>query len=242
MPKTIIFLDFDGVLCDSVKEAYILSRYAYYGFDVHKTVEPDRYEKFAHNRYLVSNSFQYYYLMQILEEHFEFNDIACRFNMLNKNGKTPQADNFNKKFLAKRKELLENDFDFWNGLETPTLFLNQLKGILKNSENCTFAILSTKNKEAIIRKFNFWGIEFNPELIFEKKDLENKTKGEFIADFMQNHSEYADFILIDDNEENINSCANIENLKAYLTNWGYVKNPQNGKSEEEIVKIIKEKV
>jgi hypothetical protein len=235
MSKTIIFLDFDGVLCDSVKEAYILSRYAYYGFDVHKPIENDRYEKFANYRYLIQNSWQYYYLMQILEKHLEF-------DMLIANGKTMQADQFNKKFLAKRKELMEKEFDFWNGLETPTLFLTKLKNIIKNSKNCEIAILSTKNKEAIIKKFNFWKFDFNNELIFDKKDLENQSKGDFIENYLIFHKEYQDAILIDDNEGNINSCANIENLQAHLTSWGYVKNPPKAKTEEEILEIIKEKL
>lgn len=244
MSKTIIFLDFDGVLCDSEKEAYILSRYAYYGFDVHKPIESDRYEKFAKHRYLISNSWQYYYLMQILEEHFEFDteNIEIRFNILVSNGRIELTELFNTKFLAKRKELMENEFDFWNCLETPTLFLTMLKNIIKNSENCEFAILSTKNKEAIIKKFKFWEFDFNNEFIFDKKDLENLSKGDFIENYLNSHNKYQDAILIDDNKGNINSCANIENLQAHLTSWGYVKNPLNAKTEEEILEIIKEKL
>lgn len=242
MNKSIIFLDFDGVLCNSVKEAYILSRYAYFNIDVHKEIEEELYSKFQENRYLILNSYQYYYLMQILEKYSNLDktDVLNEFDLLSSLGKNEQTDFFNKKFIEKRKELIENDFNFWNSLETPTLFLNKLKGILKNSKNSTFAILSTKNKEAIVKKFEFWNIDFNSDLIFEKKDLENLTKGEFINKFIQNHFEYVHSILIDDNIGNIESCKNIDNLSAYLTSWGYVSDIKDAKNEEEILKIIKE--
>ncbi len=40
MSKTLIFLDFDGVLCDSVKEAYLLTRFAY---DVQPNMIPSKH-------------------------------------------------------------------------------------------------------------------------------------------------------------------------------------------------------
>lgn len=242
--KTIIFLDFDGVLCDSVKEAYILSRYAFSGMDIYTPIEHDKYSRFLKYRYLVSNSWQYYFVMQILEEILFFDnfDVESKFNALIQNDKDNSSSCFNKKFLAKRKELMETNFDFWNSLETETTFLIRLKSILKNTVNCDFAILSTKNKEAIISKFNFWNIKFNPNFIFEKQNLENTTKGEFINTFMNSHAEYNNAILIDDNEDNIKSCANIKKLRAYLTSWGYIKNSQNTKNEDEILNIIKEEL
>ena len=45
MSKTIIFLDFDGVLCDSVKEAYLLSRYAFYGISPFEKIDNENFEK-----------------------------------------------------------------------------------------------------------------------------------------------------------------------------------------------------
>ena len=243
MSKTIIFLDFDGVLCDSVKEAYILTRFAYFGIDVYKPIEPDIYKKFLSNRYLISNSPQYYYLTKINNENKEFNpdDIKIKFDELISKEKNKEAEEFNKKFLSKRKELIENDFEFWDSLETPTLFFNKFKKII-NSKNPCIAILSTKNKEAIIKKFSSWKLDFNKNFIFDKKDLKNVTKGEFINNYLNIHKEYSKAILIDDNEDNIKSCANIKDIKAYLTSWGYVKNLNNAKNEEEILKIIEEQI
>ena len=72
--------------------------------------------------------------------------------------------------------------------------------------------------------------------------LENLSKGEFIKRYLDSHSDIDEAILIDDNEDNINSCANIENLKACLTSWGYLKSPEGKMSEDDVLKIIKESV
>jgi len=238
--RTIIFLDFDGVLCDSVKEAYILARFAYKNIDVKIPVEKDFYQIFLKFRYLVSNSWQYYFLMQILDEipSEDVESIEEKFNSLTSNGKTELSNEFNKKFLGKRQDLMKSDFDFWNNLETQTPFLSKLKSILQTSNKSKFAILSTKNKDAIIAKFKYWNVEFNTDLIFDKKDLENLTKGEFIEKYMTENN-VPSAILIDDNEDNINSCSGIENLSACLTGWGYTKF-QNGYTEEQVIEIIKE--
>lgn len=244
MSKTLIFLDFDGVLCDSVKEAYILTRFAYKNIDVKQPIDTEDYQIFRKYRFLVSNSWQYYILADVLE-NFSYQDadfIESRYRYIVSQGKTDECNEFNNKFLAKRKELMENDFKFWNSLETPTNFLQELKKILSQADNSSFAILSTKNKEAIIKKFKFWGIEFDANLIFDKKDLENLSKGEFIRQYLDSHSDIDEAILVDDNEDNINSCASVENLKACLTSWGYLKSPKDKMSEEEVLEIIKERV
>lgn len=235
MGKSIVFLDFDGVLCDSIKEAYLLARYAYFGTNVHDSIDAASYTKFCDNRYLVSNSWQYYYLMLILDN----NDSVCnqKFTNLTKNDK---ADDFNKKFLSMRKYLMENEYDFWNVLEEPTSFFKQAATLIHNTKNCTFSILSTKNKEAILAKFKYWGLEFNPSFIFEKKDLEGISKGLFINDFLMRNQIYEHAILIDDNEDNIKSCDGIKHLTGILTAWGYNTKPKFARDEDEIIKIIKE--
>ena len=239
--KIIVFIDFDGVLCDSVKEAYLLSRYAYYDIDVHSPIDLKLYQKFANNRYLISNSWQYYYLMYILDKfalldskniQIEFKKIATKSN---------DSDNFNIKFLIKRKELIEKDFDFWNSLESPTLFMNKLSKILNNTKKCTFSILSTKNKNAIITKFNQWKIQFNPLYIYDKQDLHDDTKGNFILNYLNSNKCFYKAILIDDNEDNINSCKNIKNIFPILTSWGY-NQAKTGLAESTVINIIKEVV
>jgi hypothetical protein len=236
--KNIVLLDFDGVLCDSVKEAFILSRFAFENIQSHEEVEIDLYEKFKKYRYLVQNSWQYYFIYLILKnfpnESKDF--IESKFHMLCAHDKS-LSDDFNNVFLMKRKDMMINDIDFWHSLETPTSFLNDLRNILNDKYNCQFAILSTKNKEAIVKKFNFWNIPFEENFIFDKSDLLNINKGDFINNFLKKNI-YSKAILIDDNQENINSCSGILNLSAYLANWGYVESRPVCTNEDEILKLI----
>jgi hypothetical protein len=217
--KNIVLLDFDGVLCDSVKEAFILSRFAFENIQSHEEVEIDLYEKFKKYRYLVQNSWQYYFIYLILKnfpnESKDF--IESKFHMLCAHDKS-LSDDFNNVFLMKRKDMMINDIDFWHSLETPTSFLNDLRNILNDKYNCQFAILSTKNKE-------------------DKSDLLNINKGDFINNFLKKNI-YSKAILIDDNQENINSCSGILNLSAYLANWGYVESRPVCTNEDEILKLI----
>ena len=61
-----IFSDFDGVLFDSVKEAYLLARFAYYGISPDKPVVQDEYYIFRKYRYLNTHSWQFYYFFLLV--------------------------------------------------------------------------------------------------------------------------------------------------------------------------------
>ena len=66
MSKTLIFLDFDGVLCDSVKEAYLLTRFAYKNIDVKQPINNQDYQMFQNYRFLVANSWHYCIFADVL--------------------------------------------------------------------------------------------------------------------------------------------------------------------------------
>lgn len=210
-----IFLDFDGVLSDSVKEAYILARYAYLNISPFEPIDENEFANFRAFRPQITNSWQYCFF----------------FNSDEKN-----TEKFNQKFLSMRKELMTKHHDFWQTLETPTPFLFKINEFIKQKPE-HFKILSTKNRDAIVEKLKYCNIDFNPEFIYDKKDLLNTTKGEFIHSLNLKNS-----ILIDDSEENLETCKKYPQIKTYLTTWGYAKNPQNGLNEDEILEIIKEKL
>ena len=171
------------------------------------------FEKFRIFRPQITNSWQY-----------------CFF--FNKNEKN--TDEFNQKFLAMRKKLMIEHHDFWQNLEPPTEFLFKINELIKQYPQ-NFKILSTKNRDAIIEKLKHWNIEFDTKAIIDKQDLLNTTKGDYI-----NSLQLQNCILIDDSEENLETCAPYAHIKTILTAWGYAKNPQNGLNEDTILKIIKE--
>ena len=58
--QNIIFTDFDGVLFDSVKEAYLLARYAYYNIPIKDKIDENYYQKFKKYRYLITHYLKIY--------------------------------------------------------------------------------------------------------------------------------------------------------------------------------------
>src|SRR5574344_333845 len=62
-----IFTDFDGVLFDTLNEAYVLCQKSFHNIDIFKPIEQDSFKKFARYKFLVFNSWQYLYLMKCLD-------------------------------------------------------------------------------------------------------------------------------------------------------------------------------
>lgn len=231
-----IFLDFDGVLFDTVLESYLLARYAYYGTSPFEQVNEVEYKIFHDNRYLITNSWHYYYIMKVIEEKiynksaFKDKYLAYISNRVNEN-----EELFDNKFQAMRETLITKHYNFWKLLDRPYIFFKELKNLNLKSE---IYILSTKNKIAIINKLKDYDFIVEPDKIIDKNILKNyNSKGEFLAEFLnQNNIDYA--IFVDDSKDNLDSCKNIPNLNCYLANWGYTE--FDGYSENDVINIIKE--
>ena len=100
--------------------------------------------------------------------------------------------------------------------------------------------MSTKNKEAIIRKCKEYDFNLVSDNIVGKETLKNyPSKQDFLQQFM-NKNGIKDAVFVEDNENNLNLCKNIKNLKLCLAGWGYVSPRAKGMTEEEIIhRIIK---
>ena len=232
-----VFLDFDGVLFDTVLESYLLARYAYYGIEPQETVDENEYNIFHSVRYLITNSWHYYYIMKLLSEKISINNFAQEYKKLLDNRDIDAALEFDKKFQTKRKDLMNNNFDFWNSLDKPYPFFYEIKKI-QNQYN--FVIVSTKNEEAILKHCKDYGLKINKTNIVGKTKLAQfGTKKEFLEYYI-NTNNITKSIFIDDAIITIKKCSNIQNLTAICANWGYVADKNDGLSEKEIFNIIKE--
>lgn len=241
MENKIIFLDFDGVLFDSAKESYLLARYVFDSISPFNPIDNIDYAKYMENRYLVSNSWQYYYLMLLLRDISvkDSTELKEKYLQLISNRDINADNEFDKKFQGMRKTLINEHYEFWKSLEMPFPFFHELKklNITKN-----IIIVSTKNKEAIIKKCKEYNFNLINDNIIGKEILKGyKSKHEFIEKFMKENS-INKAIFVEDNEDNLNSCRNISNLKLCLAKWGYVSPNANGQSEEDIIKLIQEEI
>lgn len=232
-----IFLDFDGVLFDTVLESYLLARYAYFGIEPFDKVDKKEYEIFHSVRYLITHSWHYYYIMELIEKRISNKTFPQEYqkSILQRNIDADSA--FDKKFQSERSDLIENHFDFWNKLDKPYHFFEKIKSI---SKDFNILIVSTKNEEAIIRHCKDYSLDINEKNVVGKTKLKQYiSKKVFIENYIKKYN-IQNSIFVDDSINTIRECVQIPNLKAYCANWGYVANKKDGLNEEEIFNIIKE--
>ena len=219
-----LFLDFDGVLYDTLKEAYILCRYVCNNIDLFAPIEQDIYSKFYKYKYLVFNSWQYLYLMKSITSK----DIISSYNSFLQNRDLKQEEDFEDKYLKARKWLLDNHSDYVDKLESKFPFLDMVK---KLQNKYDILIVSRKNNFAIQRKNTGFKI-------YGKEELSNVIdKAEFIEKYMKDNNVEKGFF-IDDNSHNLTPCENIPNLTCLLAGWGNIAINEKGLSQEEIYQIL----
>ena len=232
-----LFLDFDGVLFDTVLESYLLARYAYFDIEPFEKFNEKEYELFHSIRYLITHSWHYYYIMKLIGEGINVEDFSQEYRnaVSHRNEKTDSE--FDKKFQAKRKDLIENHFDFWNKLDKPYPFFDKIKPL---AEKLNIIIVSTKNEEAILRHCKDYGLNIEEKNVIGKNKLKQYgSKKEFLEYYIR-ENKIDKSIFIDDAISTIKNCSNIQNLNVYCANWGYVADKSDGLNEVEILKIIKE--
>ena len=232
-----IFLDFDGVLFDTVLESYLLARYAYFDIEPFEKINEKEYELFHSVRYLITHSWHYYYIMKLIGDGVNIEDFSQEYgNTVSRRNEKTDSE-FDKKFQVKRKDLIENHFDFWNKLDKPYPFFDKIKPL---AEKLNIIIVSTKNEEAILRHCKDYGLNIEEKNVIGKNKLKQYgSKKEFLEYYIR-ENKIDKSIFIDDAISTIKNCSNIQNLNVYCANWGYVADKSDGLNEVEILKIIKE--
>lgn len=229
-----LFLDFDGVLFDTLKEAYVLCRYAFYGTDIKIPIDEDEYKLFYKYKFLVYNSWQYYYLMQVLNES---NPVQA-YNALLNTRDFEAEQSFDKKYYEKRLEMKRDYFEFWDELEEPFEFFFEVKSIYEKGR-IDVVIVSKKDFDSIKMRLNQYGLGLADDKIFAKEQLmKYNEKRDFIEEYVvKNDIERA--IFVDDNSHNIRPCKDIEGLKCLLAGWGNIAVDETGLCCREIINEIK---
>lgn len=237
MKNKILFLDFDGVLFDTVLESYLLARYAYFDIEPFEEVNEEEYKLFHSVRYLITHSWHYYYIIKLIEKGVSIKDFPQEYrNAIEHRNENTDGD-FDKKFQAKRKDLIENHFEFWNKLDKPYPFFDKIKPL---AEKLNIIIVSTKNEEAILRHCKDYGFNIEKDNVIGKTKLKQFGSKKGFLEYYINTNKITKSIFVDDALKTIKECSQISNLKALCANWGYIGDKNDGLSEEEIFGIIKE--
>jgi phosphoglycolate phosphatase-like HAD superfamily hydrolase len=239
MLKRAVFLDFDGVLFDTVKEAYCISMVALSNaLDISDVnMEAPHFHEFHRYRFLVGPAWNYLYLLPLINEKLDYPsfDLESVFRDAIRNQNLDKHRTFEKLFFNARNVFREKDFDKWLSLVKPYPFVASLRGLMKNHlEN--FFLITTRDRSSTLQILEAYDLEFLRDNVFgkEKYGISNSKK-DIIYHLIEDH-QVEEAIFIDDFEGHLLACDAIENLVSIQARWGYVA-PE--KREDNSICIIK---
>lgn len=217
MEKKVLFLDFDGVLFDTLKEVYLVNRFLHKKINLFDEIDEKNYQLYSKYKYLVYNIWMFYYYNPLLFD--TCNDIASAFSNSLLNRDLKKEEEFCAEFLKIRADLVKNNYDFWNSLETPYDFFFEIKKLYEE-KNIEIVVVSKKNKTAILQRFASYGWNLPENKVFAREILDKySTKGEFMAQYM-NQNGFNEAIFVDDNYNNLKTCDKYPKIKQVLALWG----------------------
>lgn len=235
MEKKILFLDFDGVLFDTLKEVYLVNRFLYKGISLFDKVDEINYQLFSKYKYLVYNIWMFYYYNPLIFNNEE--NIAEKFSKAIINRDIEAEKMFCDKFLQIRADLVKNNYDFWKSLETPYEFFYEIKKLYEE-KNPKIIIVSKKNKASIIERFSSYDFNIPSDNIYAREILDKyPTKGEFINEYM-NKNNFDEAIFVDDNNNNLKTCEKYSNITQILALWGNSQPNSTGYSQAQAIEKI----
>lgn len=240
MHKNLLFLDFDGVLFDTLREAYVVAVLTYGKYKSMNDIDfnSDHYKKFKKLRYLISPAWNYKYLLDCLEEEsMDILSIKKQYLHLIKKAKEAEYNGFENLFFNKRNILKNEHYEYWIRLNAPFSFLNEISRIIYNNPKNIY-IITTKDKQTVLKLLNLENIFIVGNHIFDKDDYKKfGSKKNIIKTILGENTDEA--IFIDDSDTHINDCESIKNLHCLQPNWGYVSLESKTFEQSEIVSIIK---
>lgn len=230
--QSIIFLDFDGVIVDSAKEAYAIAMLTTGRIKTLSDLDinSEHAERFLSQRCHIGPAWNYYYLLKSIDE----NKDLFFFDLLpNEAGK--DAKKFQEQFFATRQVIRNHFWDDWldlneiyNGSEVFIDLINQYTNIV---------IVTTKDAPTVKALLVKYGVS-REVTIFDAKSYEDfGCKSLFMDDYIK--SNYIKrSLFIDDSISHLDKCNWVENLKTVQARWGYVLPDDYSDNKEEVVASI----
>lgn len=233
-----VFLDFDGVLFDTVREAYAVAMITSGKYNSLADIDfqSRHYTLFAKYRYLISPAWNYYYLLQALEEE-SHNIESSYINMLNLASES-EFKKFEKEFFQTRATLRKEDYETWLRLNIPFPFLSKINTYIHKNPDIWY-IVTTKDRGTVEKLLDLENIFIKKEQIFDKDNYAAlKSKRGVIGAIMQN-KEISKGFFIDDSRKHLLDCKSMKNLVLVQPNWGYNLPEDPTKTPNEALESLK---
>ncbi len=215
--RTLWFLDFDGVLCDSLPECYAVSRTAYWELHLGLAEPPasaSEEKEFALMRPYIRRGADYLLLHLAMREgaridsQAAFDAIAARESELDAR--------FHELFYRVRGDLLGNDPERWFALNH--LYPGVGEALARRASNPDLFILSTKEASFILEILARRGIDWCAERVICSG---KESKLGFIDRFMAERGA-SRAVFVDDQVDHFKGRAE-RPIRCLLASWGYVR-------------------
>lgn len=213
-----IYLDCDGVLFDSAREAFEVAFQVTFG---RPSTEQDAplLEQFGYIRPYVSAAWQYHAFFEAFRAGEYASDVS-EINAILKQHPEPDDRDFEDSFFTQRRALMDRDKQAWLNLSPPYHFLLELSEVLIR-EHEQFTILSTKNTDSIIEMLVAQNTNFAELRILGRDHIE--TFGGSKASAIENDPNRGPLnLFIDDCERHLADARYMDNVELFHARWGYV--------------------
>lgn len=234
--NSLIFLDFDGVICDSVRECFVSSWIAYskdYYKDNLTSIKIEYKNNFIGLRPFIRSGEDYLLIHDLLLNNIKIKNQEEFDFYIVKTGKI-RMEEYKESLYKVRNSLLEQEKDFWLSLNY--LYPHMKLLLSKYYSHKNLYIISTKKQKLIIEILNSNNIKISPDRVY---DSGKSRKLDIVSDIMEK-TKVQDAVLIDDQIDHL-SGNNNKRIEVYLAKWGYIKNEWLKKQEN--IKILrKEKI
>ncbi|MAG13090.1 MAG: hypothetical protein CMN78_00655 [Spirochaetales bacterium] len=222
--QLLLFLDFDGVICDSIDECFVSSWYALFGgaTDSSQSVSLSAHRQFVRYRPFIRRGADYLLLQHCIDGGIVLASQAD-FDRQERLTGTETMDAYHRKFYAARAYFLQNSSEYWLGLNR---IYPGLAAVLPDVANDGW-ILTTKEADFAHRILCSQGLAWDRgRIICTGKE----RKLDIIQNIMESEKAVHG-IFIDDQIDHFSGLV-YPKISCMLASWGYIKTEWlNGKVE-----------
>ena len=212
-----LFLDFDGVLCDSVNECFVsswLAFYTRYRGEQPGSIPLVAYRLFRQYRPFIRRGEDYLLLHALIHDGVA---VASQreFDLCVERAGREMMATYRALLYEVREEMVSGDRELWLALHAPYEGIVDRLGPLASDPDVW--IISTKRSEFVVRILAGWGIDWPLERTIMPV---SRTKVQIVASVMERLA-MEEAILVDDQADHLR-CDELPNLTCMLALWGFV--------------------
>lgn len=236
--KFCLFLDFDGVLFDTVKESYavclsMLNKEL--GIE-DISFDTEHYLEFRKYRYLVAPAWNYKYLLECIDEGGAIPESFA--------AKVSAADSgsyagFEGAFFEQRKVLKMKSYDKWLGLNTAFDFFTHIKRWIGENSPEVY-IVTTKDRTTVLDLLSLNAMSIQRDKVLGKDAYTEKGSKSAIINSVVEEQGVTHAVFLDDSAFHVENVKKYSNVNVMMPSWGYVPPGAKGEGLEAIMSKINE--